>query len=36
MLSTSKASPSGRLMTIAALFLAGLEKEFEGVEVAFG
>lgn len=35
MLSTSNASPSGRLMTRAALFL-GLEKVLEGVDAGFG
>jgi hypothetical protein len=33
--STSNASPSGRLITMAALLRAGLEKELLGVALAF-
>jgi hypothetical protein len=33
--STSSASPSGLLITIAALFRGGLEKELLGVALAF-
>lgn len=36
MLSTSKISPSGRLIVMAALFLAGLENVLDGVEAGFG
>jgi len=36
MLSTSKTSPSGRLMVIAALFLAVLENVLDGVAAGFG
>lgn len=36
MLSTSNASPSGRRMVMAALFLAGLEKALEAVAAGFG